>query len=85
MSKPSTLDREYLEIRSLLLQAGAALDRLDRCPASDRDDPRRKKLDSAVKILEETVPGRAGKIQMLFSREFDPDWKKQWELAPRTV
>lgn len=73
----TTLDREYLEIRSLLLQAAAALDRLDLCPASAPDDPRREKLAGAARILNGDGPNRAERIQLLFSRPFDPAWKKQ--------
>lgn len=79
MAGPSVLDREFLEIRSLLLQLGAALDRLerDRTPA---DDPRMERLRRGVELLGSAGPSRATEIQMLFSRQYDPAWRQSMKI-----
>jgi len=61
-----------------VLEVAASLDRVDRAePAGNgSDDPRLKKLEQAVHVLLEDGPGRAEKVQKIFSREYDPNWRK---------
>jgi hypothetical protein len=70
------LDRYFLEARAKLLDVAAILDRLDRGGPSD--DPRLQKLLQALTILQEksTAADRAEKLQLLFSRPYDPAWRK---------
>ena len=74
-----TLDRWFLDMRCRTLDLAAALDRLDRARGSDdlKADPRMARLRKAVAALAEQGPGRAEKIQLLFSREYDPSWMKK--------
>lgn len=71
------MDRYFLEARSKLLDVAAIFDRLDR-GGSLPDDPRVQKLRKALTILQEkaTTADRAEKLQLLFSRPYDPAWRK---------
>lgn len=71
------LDDCYLEARAKLLEVAAILDRIDRAgeklngTAADR----RRRLDEAAQLLLESSDDRASRLQMLFSRDYDPDWR----------
>ena len=69
------LDREYLMIRSRILDIAAALDRQDRADGDVATDDRRKLLEAGIAILGSDAPDRAAQVQLLFSREYDPDWR----------
>lgn len=77
------LDRYFLEIRSKLLEVAASLDRVDRSlhvEGAPRD-ARRDKITAALAVLSETTAdNRAERLQLLFSRDYDPNWLKDWEL-----
>jgi hypothetical protein len=81
MTANSTLDREFLEIRALILQLAAALDRMDRCPKSKRDDPRRQRLESAIALLQIDEQSRAEQIQLHFGNAYDADWRKTLDVS----
>jgi len=76
MNKNPVLDREFLEIRSLIVQLAAALDRVQRCPDSSKTDKRRGQIESAIRLVLHSDGNRAEQVQLLFSRDFDPDWKQ---------
>ncbi len=76
MNKTSVLDREFLEIRSLIVQLAAGLDRIQRCPLSPQSDRRRDLIDSALRLIQNSEGNRVEQVQLLFSRDFDPNWKK---------
>lgn len=69
------LDREFLEIRSRLLDLAAAFDRLACANGEISSDSRFIKLHEALKILDADQPDRAERMQLLFSRDYDPHWK----------
>lgn len=83
LDAPEVLDREFLEIRARLLHIAASLDRLDRAEGSTADDPRLTSIRRALEILLGDEPERAEKIQLLFSRTYDADWKANL-LGPST-
>ncbi len=77
------LNREFLEVRARLLQVAAALDRLDRAAGSVADDPRRQNIDRALDVLRGSAGGRAEQIQLLFSRGYSPQWRKNFEIPAK--
>ena len=85
MNANEILDREFLEIRAKLLEVAAALDRIDRAEGSVESDPRMQLLITALKLNVDTDhdPSRAEKMQLLFSRQYDPDWIKSFDLSKR--
>ena len=75
MNAQEILDREYLQVRSNILDIASALDRQDRATGQLADDPRRKLLEEGIAILASNSSDRAEEIQLLFSRDYDPDWR----------
>ena len=73
------LEREFLELRAGLLQVAAQLDRLDRA-RGPVEDQRMRALHQAIQVLGGADPGRAEKIQLIFSRTYDADWKQKLEI-----
>ena len=86
MNANEILEREFLEIRAKLLEVAAALDRLDRAEGSVESDPRMQLLNTAIKLnaAPQYGPSRAEEMQMLFSRQYDPDWIKTFDLSTRS-
>jgi len=73
------LNREFLEIRSRILELAAALDRVDRAPESagaphHPPDRRLAQLRKALEALLVPDHGRAETVQTIFSLEYDPHW-----------
>ncbi len=81
MAKTATaadiLDQEFLEIRARLLQVAALLDRVDRAGGKVADDVRVNRIEKALAMLIGPGPGRVERIQLIFSREYDPAWKEK--------
>ena len=78
------LNRDFLEIRCRILELAASLDRLDRAPLPGHETPdsRLAMLRQGLEALLEPGPGRAETIQLLFSLDYDPQWRKRFELEP---
>ena len=78
MSGQQVLDRYSLEMRSKVLDVAAALDRIDGAEAgrSVAGDPRLANLQAAIRVLLDGEPGRAARVQMIFSDAYEPDWKR---------
>ena len=82
-SSKQILDREFLELRSKLLDIAASLDRIDRAEGAVGEDQRMQLLADGIKIIASDSPDRAVQIQQLFSREFDPQWKQKFNMPER--
>jgi hypothetical protein len=76
MPAARALDAYFLEARSRILDLAAVLDRLDRGDGSVAADPRVERVRRAVLALLEQEPGRAERVQRIFSLDYDPDWKR---------
>jgi hypothetical protein len=74
------LDREFLELRAGLLQIAAQLDRLDRATGPVRCDSRLEGIGRALEVLAGDEVGRAEKVQLIFSRQYEPGWKQKLAL-----
>jgi hypothetical protein len=83
LSAAEILNREYLEIRSKILDLAAALDRLERAEGSVADDPRLLRLREALAAVQSESEDRAEQVQMIFSRAYDDTWQDAFKLAPR--
>lgn len=84
-SADQILDDDFLEVRAKLLQVAAVLDRIDRsCDEhgglSSASRSRRAKLDEAVRLLLSEGPDRAERLQRLFSRAYESDWRTQMQI-----
>jgi hypothetical protein len=74
------LDRHYLEVRARILEVAATLDRIERAEGNVLDDPRRAELEAAIELLLSAHPGRAEKVQRLFSRPYEAEWRREMDL-----
>lgn len=79
-SATEILDRHYLEVRARLLEIAATLDRIDRAGGLDADDPRRQQIAKGIEILQEAGSQRAEQLQLLFSRPYDENWRRDFQL-----
>ena len=70
------LDREFLVIRGKLLEAAAALDRIDR-GSGKTDDARLANLRKALGVMAGDAADRARQLQLIFSLDYDPAWRKK--------
>lgn len=77
------LDRDFLESRGKILELAASLDRLDRArgPHGDQSDPRLSQLRRALDALIKPGPARSETIQLIFSRDYDPAWRRELDVA----
>jgi hypothetical protein len=78
MNPTALFEREFPELRALLLQLAAALDRIERGKASE--DARMAKVHRALEVLSTSGSRRAEQIQLVFSRDYSPEWKKELAL-----
>src|SRR5215213_9966170 len=66
----TTLDLTFLEMRWRALSLAADLDRIERAEGGQQllaTDPRVAKLKDALRMLTQNGPGRAERLQMIFS------------------
>jgi hypothetical protein len=77
-TKQLVLDEEFLPLRAKILEIAAGLDRLDRAEGATAGDPRRARLEQALRLLTEPGERRAERVQLLFSRGFDEDWRREF-------
>ncbi|WP_146521690.1 hypothetical protein [Stieleria varia] len=86
----------FLDVRAKLLEIAATLDRVDRCldesgdplgsvaPASGRlgsvANDQQEKLREGIRILLSEGPDRAARLQHLFSRPYQADWRETMKV-----
>ncbi|MEX2112948.1 MAG: hypothetical protein WD845_07165 [Pirellulales bacterium] len=75
LAAPELLEREFLEIRARLLHVASSFDRIGRGEGSVAADPRLAKIHEALAILSDGKPDRAERIQLVFSRPYEADWR----------
>ena len=72
-------DQEFLPTRAKILEVAAALDRLDRASGSLASNSRREQVQAAIHVLLRPEDDRAEKIQLIFSRPYEDDWREKFE------
>ena len=83
-NRPEVLDREFLEIRSRLLDLAAALDRIERARGDLAEaDARPAQIREGIEALRSENIGRAERVQRIFSLSYSPDWKSDFRLPVR--
>jgi hypothetical protein len=69
LTAEQALDQYFLEARAKLLDLAAILDRIDRGPGDTSGDPRLRNVAHALDVLRDGSPGRAERVQQIFSLE----------------
>jgi hypothetical protein len=77
---PAVLEQEFLPIRAKILEVAAALDRLDRANGSVAADQRHDRIQAAIKALLCGTDDRAEQVQLIFSRQFEQDWRSKFNV-----
>ena len=79
------LNRDFLEVRGKILEVAAILDRIDRAPShhtlGEAPDRRLAQLRQALEALLVPGPDRAETIQMIFSLEYEAEWRERAGVA----
>ena len=75
-SSREIMDREFLPTRAKILEIAAALDRVSRAADVNSGDPRWSQLRAALELVLEHKDDRAEQVQLLFSRDYDENWRK---------
>ena len=78
VAEQTMLDREFLNIRSRLLDIASSVDRVYRGDESAlKNDPAVEKIKEAIFVLQDSAPDRAERIQIIFSDAYDAEWLNQ--------
>lgn len=83
MAAAQVLDREFLQVRAKLLELAASFDRLDRGEGSVVSDARLELFRQALAVLQSDQEGRAERIQLLFSRQYDENWREEMNIPSK--
>lgn len=81
MQVATVLEQEFLPLRAKLLEIAAALDRLDRSDLPKFAESRRQKILAAIDVLRDANTDRAEKVQLVFSRAYEGDWRQKFGIA----
>ncbi|MGD9648294.1 MAG: hypothetical protein AB7U73_21460 [Pirellulales bacterium] len=79
-SRAELFEREFLGLRAKILEIAATLDRLDRAAGSLAGEPRVEQVREAFALLSTPESDRAERVQLVFSRPYDPNWKVNFDL-----
>lgn len=71
------LEQEFLLIRARILEVAAKLDRLDRATGA-ADAARLRQIQDGLRILQEREPGRAERVQLAFSLDYEDGWREKY-------
>ena len=79
------LTREQFKIRAKLIEIASILDRIDRADGEVDHDRRMLEIRKSLEVLSVSSSDSdwAARIQMIYSREFDSQWKKNLEVNDR--
>ena len=80
LTSEQILQREFLDMRAKLLEVAASMDRIDRATGDVDDDLRMVRIHRALDILGSREDARAEKLQMLFSRAYKEDWRREFGM-----
>lgn len=80
MSAADVLEREYLEMRSLILRLAASFDRMERSQSPKEDNEKRERLEQGVQILLDQQGNKAERVQKLFSLAYHSNWHQEFGL-----
>jgi len=74
------LAEEFFLARSKILDLAATLDRLERGQGSVDELQQRLLLQQGMEILLDDQSDKARRVQLLMSRPYDPNWRKNYGL-----
>lgn len=82
MSRTSSeiLSQEFLQTRAKILEIAAFYDRLDMDELTESDGVALQLLVGGCAILNDNESNKAARVQLLFSRQYDAQWRQQFDI-----
>ena len=74
------LEQEYLQVRAKILEVAAFFDRLSEAEASEANQAQLELLEKGCEILNDNEVDKAARLQLLFSREYDAQWREKYSI-----
>ena len=79
------IDEEFLQVRAKLLEVAAFFDRIEVASSVESSEAtssldKLKLLRSACDLLIDEELDKAPRLQTLFSREYNPDWRSEFDI-----
>ena len=74
------LDQEFLQVRAKILEIASFFDRLGEAEASDVNQEQLDLLKKGCAILDDADSDKAARVQLLFSREYEADWREKFSI-----
>lgn len=79
-SASEVVSQEFLQIRAKILEIAAFYDRLEDGNVSDAQATQLDLLQRGCGILTDTRHDKAARVQLLFSREYDEQWRERFGI-----
>jgi len=80
-NRRDVLEQEFLHVRSKLLEVAAFFDRLDCAESSSEiNSSQLERLQQGCEILTDNQSDKAARLQLLFSRQYEPAWRETFEV-----
>jgi hypothetical protein len=76
---------EFLIARAKILELAATLDRLDRADGDIENSKQMVLLSQGMQILCDSESDKAKRVQLLMSRQYEPEWIDKMAIARRTA
>jgi hypothetical protein len=79
-SASEVLSQEFLQIRSKILEIAAFYDRLGEAEGGAPGARELELLQAGCQILTDKQDDKAARVQLLFSRQYDEQWREQFGI-----
>ena len=79
-SAEKVLDEEYLQIRAKILEVAAFFDRLAHAEGGSADANKLALLRGGCDILVDGDGDKAERLQLLFSRQYEENWRQDFSI-----
>lgn len=79
-SPAEILSQEFLLTRAKILEVAAFFDRLGQVSDNAAQQRQVELLNGACAILNDDQPDKAARVQLLFSRRFNPGWRDEFGI-----
>jgi len=76
---------EFLIARAKILELAATLDRLDRADGDIENSKQMVLLSQGMQILCDSESDKAKRVQLLMSRQYEPEWIDKMAIARRNA
>jgi hypothetical protein len=76
---------EFLIARAKILELAATLDRLDRADGDIENSKQLVLLSQGMQILCDSEADKAKRVQLLMSRQYEPEWIEKMAIRRREV